>query len=139
MIEPVEISSLEGEKAEAAHGAGLSRRTLLGRAAASAVGLFAIGATRSAPASAHAWPGASAYDAEVPTAWFDLALGLVRTTPGYSPPVASRAFGYAGVALYEAVAPGITKRGSFAGVLYGLTRAAGPADSAYHWLTVANS
>jgi hypothetical protein len=67
----------------------------------------------------------------VPTAWFDLALGLVRTTQGFSPPVVSRAFGYAGVALYEAVAPGITKRGSFVGVLNGLTRAPGAADSAY--------
>jgi hypothetical protein len=85
------------------------------------------------------WPGASAYGAEVPTAWFDLAQALVRTTPGFSPPVASRAFGYAGAALYEAVAPGITKRRSFAGVLNGLTRGPGPADTAYHWPTVANS
>jgi hypothetical protein len=75
----------------------------------------------------------------VPTAWFDLALGLVRTTPGFSPPVASRAFGYAGVALYEAVAPGVTRRRSFAGVLNGLMRIPRPADAAYHWPTVANS
>ena len=113
------------------------RRALLG--AAASAGFVAVGLTRSKPASASAWPSASAYDAEVPTAWFDLALGLVRTTPGFSPPVASRAFGYAGVALHEAVAPGITKRGSFAGVLNGLTRGPGPADSAYHWPTVANS
>jgi hypothetical protein len=29
-------------------------------------------------------------------------------------------FGYAGIALYEAIAPGISKRGSFVGVLSGL-------------------
>ncbi|HEU0248567.1 MAG TPA: phosphatase PAP2 family protein [Gaiellaceae bacterium] len=75
----------------------------------------------------------------MPTAWFDLALGLVRTTPGFSPPVASRAFGYAGVALHEAIAPGITRRASFAGVLNGLTRSPGARDGAYHWPTVANS
>jgi hypothetical protein len=138
-MEPDEVSLHSGPQAEAVHTAGLTRRALLQRAASSAVGLVAIAATRSEPASAHAWPGASAYDAKVPTAWFDLALGLARTTPGFSPPVVSRAFGYAGVALYEAVAPGITKRGSFVGVLNGLTRAPGPADSAYHWPTVANS
>jgi hypothetical protein len=138
-MEPDEVSLHSGGEAEAVQTAGLSRSALLQRAAASAVGLFAIGATRSAPASAVAWPGASAYDAGVPTAWFDLALGLVRTTPGFSPPVAARAFGYAGVALHEAVAPGNTRRRSFAGVLNGLTRTPGPADSAYHWPTVANS
>lgn len=138
-MEPDEFSLHSSAGAEAVDTAGLSRRALLQRAAASTVGLLAIGATRSAPASAVAWPRASAYDAEVPTAWFDLALGLVRTTPGFSPPVAARAFGYAGVALHEAVAPGITKRRSFAGVLNGLARAPGPADSTYHWPTVANS
>jgi hypothetical protein len=138
-MEPGEVSLHSGAEAEAVRTAGLSRRALLQRAASSAVGLLAIGAMRSAPASAVALPGASAYDAEVPIAWFDLALGLVRTTPGFSPPVAARAFGYAGVALYEAVAPGFTNRRSFAGVLNGLTRAPGPADSAYHWPTVANS
>jgi hypothetical protein len=138
-MEPDEVSLHSGAEAEPVHTAGLSRRALLQRAASSAVGLVAIAATRSESASAHAWPGASAYDAEVPTAWFDLALGLVRTTPGFSPPVVSRAFGYAGVALHEAVAPGITKRGSFVGVLTGLTRAPGAADTAYHWPTVANS
>src|SRR5947208_12426927 len=132
MLEPIEVSLQDDAQAQGARAAGLSRRALLGRAAASAVGLFAIGATRSAPASAVAWPGVSAYDAEVPTAWFDLALGLVRTTPGFSPPVAARAFGYAGVAFHEAVVPGITKRRSFAGVLNGLTRAPSPADSASH-------
>jgi PAP2 superfamily len=138
-MEPGEVSLHSGAEAEAVRTAGLSRRALLQRAASSAVGLFAIGATRSPPASAVGWPEASAYDADVPTAWFDLALGLVRTTPGFSPPVAARAFGYAGVALYEAVVPGIAKRRSFAGVLNGLTHAPGPADSAYHWPTVANS
>jgi hypothetical protein len=138
-MQPDEVSLHSGAETETVHTPGLSRRALLQRAASSAVGLVAIAANRSESASAHTWPGASAYDAKVPTAWFDLALGLVRTTQGFSPPVVSRAFGYAGVALYEAVAPGITKRGSFVGVLNGLTRAPGPADSAYHWPTVANS
>ena len=113
------------------------RRAFLG--AAASAGFVAVGLTRSKGASAGGWPSAAAYDAEVPTAWFDLTLVLVRTTPGFSPPVASRAFGYTGVALYEAVAPGITKRRGLAELLNGLTRAPVPADSAYHWPTVANS
>jgi hypothetical protein len=138
MIEP-EFSLHGRAEAEGAHASSLSRRALLGRAAASAVGLLAVGATRGDPAWAVRWRGPSEYGAEVPTAWFDLALGLVRTTPGFSPPVASRAFGYVGVALYEAVAPGITRRGSFAAVLNGLTSTPRPVDAAYHWPTVANS
>src|SRR5438094_222515 len=67
VMEPDEVSLHSGAEAEAVETPGLSRRALLQRAATSAVGLFAIGATRSAPASAVAWPGASAYDAEVPT------------------------------------------------------------------------
>lgn len=60
--------------------------------------------------------------------WYRLVLELVRHTPTYSPPVASRAFAYLGVAAYEAAAGG-TRSVSLAGQLNGLapapTRAAG--------------
>ena len=49
------------------------------------------------------------HDATVATAWFELSLDLVKETPGFSPPVASRAFGYLGVTLYEALAPGLAQ------------------------------
>jgi PAP2 superfamily len=117
----------------------LSRRALFARGAAAGASMFAVDALRGAPAAAGDWPWASAYDAEVPAAWFNLALELVRTTPGFSPPVASRVLGYAGVALYEAVVPGIPRRRSLAGRLDGLTRAPRPADRAHHWPTVANA
>jgi hypothetical protein len=117
----------------------LSRRALLARSAAAGAGMLAVEALRAASAAAASWPRASAYDAEVPAAWFDLALELVRTTPGFSPPVASRAFGYAGVALYEAVVPGIPRRSSLAGRLEGLKRGPRPADRAHHWPTVAST
>jgi hypothetical protein len=81
---------------------------------------------------------ASAYTAEVPLRWFELALELVRTTPGFSPSVASRAFGYAGVALYEALVPGMPGRRSLTAQLNELGRSSGPSDHAYHWPTVAN-
>jgi hypothetical protein len=67
------------------------------------------------------WPSADRFDAEVPMAWFDLALQLIRTTGGFSPPVASRALGYAGIALYEAVVPGMPSFQSLKGQLDGLS------------------
>jgi hypothetical protein len=42
-------------------------------------------------------------DHHVATAWFGQILELVRGTPGFTPPVAARALGYAGVALHQAM------------------------------------
>ncbi len=53
--------------------------------------------------------------------WYRLILELVRHTPIYSPPVASRAFAYLAVAAYEAVAGGRAELRSLAGQLRQLT------------------
>jgi hypothetical protein len=75
-----------------------------------------------------------------PAAWFDLQLTLVRETPGFSPPVASRAFAYTGVTLYEAIAPGMPDYRSLAGQLNELTELPQPVTRIdYHWPAVANS
>jgi hypothetical protein len=84
-------------------------------------------------------PPGSRFDSEVATAWFDLALDLVKQTPGLSPPVASRAFGYAGVTLYEALVPGMPGYRSLASQLNDLGPAPRPADPEHHWPTVANA
>ncbi len=85
-------------------------------------------------------PTADKYDADVPTEWFDLYMRLVRDTPGFSPPVAARVFGYAGVTLYEAVVPGMPGYQSLAGQLNELQSLPQPAaNEEYHWPTVANS
>src|SRR5262245_54521838 len=73
---------------------------------------LAYGASSASPAGR--------FDAQVPTAWFDLAVRLVRTTPGFTPPVASRAFAYAGITLYEAMVPGMPGYRSLEGQLPGL-------------------
>jgi len=52
--------------------------------------------------------------------WYQMILELVRHTPTYSPPVASRSFAYVGVTAYEAVAGGNTNLQSLAGQLNGL-------------------
>jgi hypothetical protein len=58
--------------------------------------------------------------AEILRQWYHLVLRLVRHTPTYSPPVASRSFAYLGVAAYQAVASGSTSVVSLEGQLNGL-------------------
>ena len=48
-----------------------------------------------------ALPAQAADPAQVVTTWYRLVLELVRHTPTYSPPVASRAFAYLGVTAWE--------------------------------------
>jgi membrane-associated phospholipid phosphatase len=60
---------------------------------------------------------------EVLRNWYKLVLELVRHTPTYSPPVASRSFAYLGVTAYEATASGSKNLQSLAGQLNELTPA----------------
>ncbi len=80
------------------------------------------------------------YSSEVAVAWYDVTMDLIRTTPGYSPPVASRALGYMGVTLYETVRPGMPGYRSLAGQLNELdTLPTADPTAHYHWPTAANS
>jgi hypothetical protein len=82
----------------------------------------------------------SSHDASVATGWFELSLELVQVTKGFSPPVASRAFGYMGVTLYEAVVPGMEDYQSLVGQLNGLTALPQiETNQTYDWSVVANS
>jgi membrane-associated phospholipid phosphatase len=83
---------------------------------------------------------ASQFSANVATEWFQLDLQLIQQTPGFSPPVAARALGYLGLALYESVVPGMATHRSLAGQLNELDSLpwAQP-DEALHWPTVANA
>lgn len=92
----------------------------------------AAGAPTARPATDHS--------ANVATEWFGLALQLTQQTPGFSPPVASRAFAYLSLALYESIAPGMPQHQSLAGQLNELSSLpwAQP-DEVLHWPTVANA
>jgi hypothetical protein len=83
---------------------------------------------------------ANAYSSGVVYDWFFLALQLIQQTPGFSPPVASRALGYMGLTLYESVVPGMPGYQSLAGQLNQLSSLpwAQP-DEPLHWPTVANA
>jgi membrane-associated phospholipid phosphatase len=62
-----------------------------------------------------------AIERDVVTTWYRLVLELVRHTATYSPPVASRAFAYIGVAAHEALVTGNPSLRSLAGQLNALT------------------
>ncbi len=49
--------------------------------------------------------------------WAELQLVLTKRTAGYTPPVASRAYGYAGLTMYESVVAGMPEKKSLAGQL----------------------
>lgn len=97
-------------------------------------------ATSVTASTASAGRTADAYSAAVATEWTSLALSLTQQTPGFSPPVASRAFGYLGLALYESIVPGMPGYISLAGQLNELSSlpVAQP-DEPLHWPTVANA
>src|SRR5918999_3183965 len=98
----------------------VTRRELVLGAGAAAV--LAAGPLVPGLRAASPFPLATEHDAEVATAWADQTRRLIAATPGYSPPVASRALGYAGIALYEALVPGMPAARSLAGVLPDLAR-----------------
>jgi len=119
----------------------VSRRSVL------AGGLTAATALVIGTNAGHAWaapvspiPGADAFEADVATAWYDLTLRLIRQTPGFSPPVASRALAYTGVSLFEALVPGIADGRSLVGQVRGLSGVPSAGRNvAYDWNIVANS
>lgn len=102
--------------------------------------LVLVGCQTEMPVDPGSTSEVSKYDATVAVAWFDLQLRLVQNTPGFTPPVASRSFGYSGVALYEALVPGMSDRRSLVGQLNGLTSLPQPeSGTTYHWPSVASS
>jgi hypothetical protein len=86
------------------------------------------------------WVGARQtrdYSSDVAREWMGLSYQLVKVER-WSPPVASRFWGYAGVALYEAVRAGIPGSLSLEGQLNGL-EAVPDSPARYHWPAVANA
>lgn len=83
---------------------------------------------------------ASEYPCTVVNDHSELLLEMVKTTPGFTPPVAARAFGYIGLTLYESVQPGMPANSSFDGILNELDNVPQPEDATIlHWPTVANN
>ncbi len=90
--------------------------TKLHRTAVWAIFALGLGLSGTAPGPAQS----AALPEDVLATWYRMTLELVRHTPTYSPPVASRAFAYIGITGYEAVASGPGDLVSLAGQLNGL-------------------
>ena len=73
------------------------------------------------------------------TNWYKLVLELVRHTPTYSPPVASRAFAYLGVTAYEALASGTAGLAPLSGQLTDLPPAPARQSGAFDEAAVLNA
>ncbi|HEX6848127.1 MAG TPA: vanadium-dependent haloperoxidase [Chitinophagaceae bacterium] len=82
-----------------------------------------------------------AYSSEVVLQWIDMQLELIRTSSpfiGGLPP--ARPFAYAGIALYEAVVPGMPAYRSLSGQLTDMPAMPKTVPGyAYHWPTCANA
>jgi hypothetical protein len=83
------------------------------------IGLTSLAAA--AAFAAFAAPADAADPRETLHAWHRMALELTRHTATYSPPVASRAYAYMGVAAFEVVASGSDKLQSLGGQLNALS------------------
>jgi hypothetical protein len=106
------------------------------------LGLLVIsGCSTESPMAPEPTPGPVArHNADVAVAWSDLQMSLIATTPGYTPPVAARALGYSGVALYQALVPGMPDYRSLAGLVNGLSPTPQPMPGEQiYWPAVANS
>lgn len=81
------------------------------------------------------------YSSEFLRNWFKLECRIVKETPGFFPPQAARAFGYAGITAYEAVVGGISNGRSLAGQLTDLKPNMLPSrdNAPYDWSIAANA
>ena len=79
--------------------------------------------------------------AAVPLKWYNLIIDLTRTVPFQGAgPIASRLYGYIGLALYESVVPGMPMYQSLQGQLNGLTALPQPdANKKYFYPACANA
>lgn len=64
---------------------------------------------------------ANKFSADIASTWAEMQLKLTKTTAGYTPPVAARAYALGGLTMYEAVVGGLTNNQSLAGQLKELT------------------
>ena len=80
------------------------------------------------------------YNSDVVVSWFNLIKVLTTETAGYTPPVAERAFGYTGIALYESIQVGSADKLSLTGRINDLNFETTIEEGLeYHWPTVANT
>ncbi len=94
------------------------------------------------PAPVAVVKGTDSYSGEKVRNYFDLLCTLSKSTPGFFPPQAARAYGYVGVVNYEAVVSGIDGAQSLGGQLNGLNESDLPKimqGQTYNWAIASNA
>jgi hypothetical protein len=81
---------------------------------------------------------ADSYPADVLHSYFGFQIELIKVTPGFTPPVASRSLGYSGLFAYEAVVNGYPDKISLAGLVPQLNTLPQPEAEAIFWPEVVN-
>ena len=85
-------------------------------------------------------PGPTAkYPADVANAWMQMQIRLTRTTTGYNSVVSDRSFAYAGITLYESLAPGIPGYKSLLSQIGGTSVAISASSKDYYWPASVNA
>lgn len=80
------------------------------------------------------------YNSKIANDWFSLSLKITKTTAGFTPPVAARAFGYLGIGLYESVVPGMPTYNSLVGKVQGFEYITNiESGKEYNWAISANA
>ncbi len=83
---------------------------------------------------------ANKFSADVVSTWAEIQLKLTKTTAGYTPPVAARAYALGGLTMYESVVGGLTNNQSLAGQLKELsTLPKTETGKNYNWAISANA
>lgn len=83
---------------------------------------------------------ANTYSGEFINNYFGLMCKVSKTTPGFFPPQVARAYGYVGVAAYEAVVNGVANAQSLGGQLNGLAMLPKPVmQEEYNWAISSNA
>ncbi len=83
---------------------------------------------------------ANKFSADVISTWAEMQLKLTKTTAGYTPPVAARAYALGGLTMYESVVSGLTNNQSLAGQLATLsTLPKTEMGKDYNWALSANA
>jgi PAP2 superfamily protein len=81
----------------------------------------------------------SDYGIDIPNAYYDLSRRFTIRTGGFTPPVQARAYGYMGLALYEALVGGMPDHQSVASQLNGIGPLPQPKAIPYQWPLTANA
>jgi PAP2 superfamily len=83
---------------------------------------------------------ANKFSSDIASNWAVLQQKLTKTTAGYTPPVAARAYAYGGLVMYEAAVGGLPNNQSLAGQLSELTTLPKPeAGKEYNWALSVNA